>query len=87
MAFARAVADQLEPMKRSAKGCLQLPEVLPPALFTITQMEWCESGCWGLAKLPEFYSYLRKCKSMRIPSEWKPHFPKELPEAMLGGVP
>ena len=87
MAFARAVADQLEPMKRSAKGCPQLPEVLPPALFTITQMEWCEGGCWGLAKLPEFYSYLRKCKSLRIPSEWKPYFPRELPEAMIGGVP
>ena len=87
MAFARAVTDQIEAMKKSRKGCPELPRVLPPALFTFSQLEWCQSDCFGLAHLPEFYAYLRKCKFLKIPQEWKQHFPKTLPEEMVGGFP
>lgn len=78
MAFARAVADKIEDMKKVSKGYPELPRVVPPALHTLTVLEWVESDVWGSAGLADLYHYLRGCNSLTIRKEWKPLFPKKL---------
>ena len=87
MPFARAVTDMVENMKQTRRGVPELPSVVPPALTTVTAMEWHESPeLWEFAQLPQLYEYLRGCKHVQIPEEWKPFFPKNLPE-VVGGAP
>ena len=78
MPFARAITDQIEEFKRTSRGCPELPAQLPSALDTFSRLEWAESNVWGSAGLPEFYRYLRKCNTLKIPEEWKPFFPNKL---------
>ena len=87
MPFARAMTDQIEQFKRTKKGQPQLPAELPSALHTPCVLEWSESDVWGMAGLPEFYRYLRKRTDLKIPQEWKPCFPKELPDMVVGACP
>ena len=87
MPFARAMTDQIEQFKRTKRGQPQLPSEVPSALQTICALEWNENNVWGMANLPEFYRYLRKCTALKIPQEWKPCFPKELPEMVVGASP
>ena len=84
MPFARAVADQTEDFKRTRRGQPELPKDLPAAIYTFTKLEWSESDVWGMAGLPELYRYLRKSKSVEIPQEWRPHFPKDLSDVGVG---
>lgn len=78
MPFARAVTDMIEKMKKSAKGCPQLPPDLPPALYTLTELEWYESDVWQFAGLDNLYKYLRKHSGLKIHQDWKAHFPRKL---------
>lgn len=78
MPFARAVTDMIEKMKIAAKGCPQLPPDVPPALQTLTELEWYESDVWQFAGLENLYQYLRNAEALKIPQDWKPHFPKKL---------
>ena len=78
MPFARAVTDKIEEFKRTAKGRPQLPANVPSALYTFSMLEWTENDVWGSAGIEDFYLYLRKCNTVKIPEEWKPFFPKKL---------
>ena len=82
MAFARAVQDRVEAMKQSRQGVPELPQNLPTALHTFSVLEW-----EGFAGLDEFYVYLKGCKKACIPAEWKPYFPKVLPENVAAPAP
>lgn len=84
MPFARAVADKIEAMKQSRKGQPELPESVPSAFESLTQLDWHESADWEFAELGEFYSYLRGCVHLKIPDVWKPLFPKKLPGDAVG---
>ena len=84
MPFARAVTDLIEDFKRTRRGQPELPKDLPTAIYTFTMMEWSESDVWGMAGLHELYRYLRKSKSVEIPQEWMPHFPKNLSDVGVG---
>lgn len=78
MPFARAFCDMKEAMKRSSSGRPQIPDPLPPAMHTLTVLQWEDTDFWQFADLANFYEYLRGCKYLRIPELWKPHFPKTL---------
>ena len=66
--FAQAISDAFrqscdrhdrEDEEMAAKGCPQLPPDLPPALYTLTELEWYESDVWQFAGLDNLYEYLR----------------------------
>ena len=78
MAFARAVADRIESMKVTRRGCPEVPNEVPPALHTFTAMEWHEDDIWNFSGLTDVYEYLRGCKTVQIPEPWKEYFPKKL---------
>ena len=87
MPFARAIVDKIESFKSAKKGQPELPVELPSALHIVSVMEWYESDVWGMAGLPQFYRYLRKCTALKIPPEWKECFPRQLPDMVVGASP
>lgn len=78
MRFARAVLDMVENLKASCNGQPGLPGTLPPALVTFAEMEWEKSDVWMFVDLPSVYTYLRCCRGLNIPPEWRPFVPKQL---------
>lgn len=78
MAFARAVADRVEMMKSTRSGVPELPATKPTAFEIISSDDWPDCGSWDFAGLAPFYEYLRGCKYVKIPEEYKPFFPKKL---------
>lgn len=87
MPFARAMTDMTEAFKKTKRGRPELPADLPSALHTFGVLEWAQGHDWLRAGLPELYRYLRKCKKLNIPQDWKPFFPKELPAVVVGAAP
>ena len=86
MAFARAVADMAEDIKRTSCG---LPRgtsangFTPQAVVTF-QMHWAmDKSLWESAKIGELFSYLRKHKNIRIPEAWKQFVPRTLDSTPL----
>ena len=79
MPFARAVTDMIEKMKMAAKGCPQLPPHVPTAL---QNPDWNWNGMkvmsGNFAGLDDLYQYLRNAAALKIPQDWKPHFPRKL---------
>ena len=79
MTFAREVLKMVEDMKRTCCGQPRLPSVVPPALETFKNMDWCENTeLWEFAQLPQLFNYLRPNRVLKIPSEWKSVVPKSM---------
>ena len=85
MAFAKALVGLVEEMKATSKGQPQLPEVVPSALSTMTELEWARptSPDWLFAGFDELFRYLRGSKKLRIPSEWREVIPDSLRQESL----
>ena len=75
--FASAIAEIYDDLKTSSLGCPVLPETLPagttmfeenPTASEVTDLfEWADLGA--------VYDYLRGCKSLQMPQEWRSLFP------------
>lgn len=81
MAFARAVADMAEDMKRTCRGMprgTSANGMTPPALETIELVWGTDPSLWAAADLSQLFTYLRKHKALRIPEEWKALVPRSL---------
>ena len=82
--FAREFADMLEDLKATCKGKPATPEVIPSAITSYQKLECADPSVWQNAGLANVYNYLRKCKHLKIPNEWKHLIPKKLPEVSEG---
>ena len=81
MAFARAVADMAEDIKKTCRGMPRGTAAngyTPTALETLELVWASESALWAAADLGQVFSYLRKHKALRIPEAWKALVPRSL---------
>lgn len=65
----------VDELKNTCQGCPKLPEKLPEALDSFCKMPKADPSIWGMARLPEVFSYLRGSKRLRIPPDWRPFVP------------
>ena len=78
VAFARRVVDLFEDLKNGKKGQPELPNNLPSAIETFSDMKWSGSSTFAFADLASVYKYLRFGKELSIPNEWTGMFPKRI---------
>ena len=81
MQFAGAVTDMVEKMKASCSGQPEAPPHQVPTALETFQMKWptdLHDDLWQFAGIESLYAYLRKHKSLKIPSEWKAFVPTSL---------
>ena len=87
--FAAAIANIYDDLKQSALGCPGLPADLPRAIDTFrtnpTPPEVAELFEW--ADLQPVYKYLRGCKKLCIPDEWRSLFQVQCPTVLEGLEP
>ena len=71
------MVDLVEEMKANAKGQPALPdEAVPSALITMSFFTWeCDPLLWRYADFQQLYKYLRGCKKLRVPEEWRSILP------------
>ena len=81
MAFARAVTDMAEDIKRTCRGMplATAANGLTPSALETLQLFWgSDASLWKAAELGQLYAYLRKNKALKIPDEWRLWVPKAL---------
>lgn len=72
----------VEEMKQAARGQPELPATRLPAHVLFTSPGWEESPeLWKFAEFPKLFNYLRCCKDLQIPLEWKGLVPSKMREA------
>ena len=76
--FARHLVDLLEDMKASAKGCPELPALVPHARETLANWPATNRKDWEFSALAEVYQYLRGNRNLKIPTEWRGIVPDRL---------
>ena len=80
MRFACFLADRCELLKDTAEGCPTFPESIPSALESFEAMEYGqEAELWSFVNLEEVFEYLRGCKRLQVPPEWKRVVPRAFP--------
>ena len=79
LAFGRRVAGIIDKVKATARGQPELPEKVPAATETIQDVEWStDPDLWCFVDFASAFNYLRQCKHLRIPSEWRGLIPHSL---------
>ncbi|CAE7259490.1 unnamed protein product [Symbiodinium sp. CCMP2592] len=75
--FAEAVADILDDLKSTCKGCPRLPGQVPSGLELYAAATTPDDVrlMYETAQLGDVYDYLRGCKYLHIPAEWRCLFP------------
>ncbi|CAE7588707.1 unnamed protein product [Symbiodinium sp. CCMP2592] len=75
--FAEAVAGIFQDLKSTCKGCPSLPNPVPSGLelYASASTPVDVSLMYKTAQLGDVYDYLRGCKYLHIPLEWRCHFP------------
>ena len=80
MAFARAFCDLFEKLKAHGPGQPSLPGAGTPSAVETLKMEWAkdEDDLWGVANIPELFTYLRGSTKLRIPDHFRPVIPRTM---------
>ena len=78
--FGLKMVDLYESLVHEKEGCPILPDVVPPATESFSEMEWGEDAeaLWSEAKIVEVCRYLRGGKSLMLPDEFRNLMPTRL---------
>ena len=71
MPFARRLIGLLDGMKASARGCPEVPAVVPDGRELMTNWPATNSEDWEFSALAEVYQYLRGNRNLKIPPSWR----------------
>ena len=69
--FGRFLSDMFDELITTGTGTPPLPDPLPSALETFQTFPPDNPADWQFSNLGNVFAYIRKCKRLKIPEEWR----------------